>query len=459
MKKEEIALLLSEGEGYNLEFKESLSDTIAKDICAFANANGGKIFLGISDKGELKGIEITNKLKSQIQDYARNIVPSLTLQIESIDTILVITVPEGKCKPYSSSGRFYLRQGANSQQLDRDEVRDLFKDEGFLRFDELPNKKFEIKSDLSKPAFNIFIKKANISRLAPMDKILGSLQAYESGKMRNAGVLMFCKEILRFFPTAAIACTVYMGNDKYKILDRKEFGRDIVSNFEDAMSYIQSRLNTEYIIKGGRRTSWLELPEDAIREALLNAIAHKDYFVSSYVQVDIYLDRVEISNPGGIIGSLTVEDLYGTSVQRNPLLFGLMQRIELVEKSGSGLLRIRKEMKDYRLDSPVIKADKRWFRMIFLRPDLQNQSYEERVYGAAKNEPTNEPTNEPIKLTLIQKRILEEIKEAPYLTYEEIASILRKSRITVMRNIGVLKNKKLIKRIGPNKGGHWEVRG
>lgn len=282
MDKKELMMLLSEGEGFNIEFKESLSDSIAKDICAFANANGGKILLGIRDSGEIKGIRITNRLRSQIQDYARNIAPHITLHMESTGCIIVINVPEGKSKPYSAKGKFYMRQGANSQQLDRDEVRDLFKEEGFLRFDEIPNKEFKIKNDLMLPKFNNFLKKAGISPVAPKGQILQALLLLENNRMKNAGVLLFCDNVIRFFRTAFISCLVYQGKEKYKILDKQEFGSDIALNLENALKYLKEKLNTEYIIRTmGPRVEKLELPEEALREALVNAIAHRDYFFNS----------------------------------------------------------------------------------------------------------------------------------------------------------------------------------
>lgn len=101
-------------------------------MCAFANANGGRILIGISDDNRIKGIKITNALKSSIQDTARNIDPGLEVALESCDDILIIHVPEGEEKPYSANGKFYLRIGANTQQLKRDEIRKFFQQEGLV---------------------------------------------------------------------------------------------------------------------------------------------------------------------------------------------------------------------------------------------------------------------------------------------------------------------------------------
>lgn len=124
--------LIKTQEGYTLEFKESLNSSIGKEMCAFANASGGKIIVGVKDDGTITGYNLTNKDKSLIQDIARNMDPSLHLTVEKVSDVAIIYVPEGKEKPYTVNGHFYLRQGANSQQLRRDEIRSLFQKNKFI---------------------------------------------------------------------------------------------------------------------------------------------------------------------------------------------------------------------------------------------------------------------------------------------------------------------------------------
>ncbi len=115
--------LIKIGEGHNLEFKQGLNSSIGRDICAFANSFGGKILLGIKDDGDIQGIELSNSEKARIQDIARNMNPSPELNIKISGEIVVIDVPEGNKKPYSVNGHFFIRTGAVSQQLKRDEIR------------------------------------------------------------------------------------------------------------------------------------------------------------------------------------------------------------------------------------------------------------------------------------------------------------------------------------------------
>ncbi|MCD6590520.1 MAG: ATP-binding protein [Candidatus Aenigmarchaeota archaeon] len=117
MNRRELSELIETGEGYTLEFKESVSSSIGKDICAFANSSGGKIILGVTDKGEIKGYKISNRDRSRVQNIAKNMDPSVEVKIEQIGDLGVIFVPEGKNKPYFAGGHCYIRQGASSVLL------------------------------------------------------------------------------------------------------------------------------------------------------------------------------------------------------------------------------------------------------------------------------------------------------------------------------------------------------
>jgi len=453
MDKKELEFLLKEGEGYNLEFKESDSSDLAKEICAFANATGGKILLGVTDKGEIKGINITNRLKSQIIDIARNFDPKLEISVEEIGNVLVVNVQEGKNKPYSVNGKFFMRYGPNSQQLGRDEIRELFNKEGLIKFDVKPNPIFQIDKDLSQKAYDNFLRLSKISPILDKKKLLQNQSLLEDGQMKNAGVMLFCKKITGFLPNATIACILCQGDDKYKIIDQREFDGDLYSNYQNAFAYLKSKLNTEYIIRGGPREEKLELPEDALREAILNAIAHRDYFSPANIQINIFKNKVEITNPGGLIGNITVKDLFERSIPRNHLLFGLMQRLELVEKAGSGLVRIQRAMKEYKLSNAEIKADKNWFSITFKRPDLEKESYEQRIGGQIGGQKRWSEK----ELTERQIEVVQLLQANPTISRRELAKKLGINQSAVQKHLETLKEKGILKRVGGAKGGSWVV--
>ncbi len=443
--RKELKFIIDQGEGYNTEFKLSYTSNLAKEICAMANATGGKILIGVSDIGKIQPIRITNKLKSEIQTLVRNFDPGFNVIIEESDGVLIIDVPEGNEKPYSVGGKFYLRQGANSQQLSRNEIRDFFIQEGLIMFDDQANNDFDINKDIDKKVFENFRRMSHISKLMPEKDLLTNLNLIRDRKMKNAGVLLFSKEITKFFTQATINCVFFRGRDRYTILDRKEFSGDINTNYEGAFEFVQSKLNTEYIIKGGPRQEILELPEDALREAILNAIVHRDYFVKgANIQINVYSDRVEIINPGGLVKGITLKDLGKKSLSRNNLLFGLMQRMDLVEKSGSGFLRIRRALRKYKISDPIIETDEHWFTLTFPRPNLQKRTIQERFEGIENTQKSSE-------------KILGILRKQNRISAKEISKKLGISSRAIEKNIMKLKKEGFLKRIGPDKGGYWKI--
>ena len=191
MKKEELKLLREEGEGYLVEFKEKTAN-IDKEMVAFANGSGGKILLGISDNGNIKGIKITNKLKSQIQDIANNCEPAIKIMMEEFDDILVVHVRSGEDKPYSCSQGFYTRIGPNAQKMKRNQIIEYFQSEGKVRFDELINLSFDYKKDFDKDKFEKFLSIAGISKVLKTPAVLCNLGVAEKqeGKLifNNSGI-------------------------------------------------------------------------------------------------------------------------------------------------------------------------------------------------------------------------------------------------------------------------------
>jgi len=346
MNYEEIVDLVKTGEGYTIELKESLSNTIGKDICAFANSSGGRVVIGVEDKtGDIKGYKLTNSDRSKIQDIARNMSPTFNLRIEQIRDLVVIYVPEGKDKPYTVNGHFYMRYGANSQQLNRDEIRDLFQKENLISFE---RNTIDFKDrDFSEGAFTRFRKEARLDGDLSKEHILSNLNLLTNGKLNNCGVLFFSKGVKTYFPNATVACFLYADKEQTDIIDSKEFTGDFVTNLNEAYNYLLSKLNTAIIIDGLKHTTKLELPKEALREAIINAMIHRDYLYSSNIQIHISPELVEIVNPGKLM--FPEEDLGKRSAQRNPLLTDMVHRLGLVEKAGSGIKRMRKSMKEYNL--------------------------------------------------------------------------------------------------------------
>ena len=171
MDKKELDFILQEGEGLTIEFKERLAN-IDKEIIAFANASGGRIFVGINDEGKVAGVNINNELRSQIQNIARNCDPSIKIELKQFENILIIEVFEGRDKPYKCKEGFYMRMGANSQKMNRDEIMEFAITEGKIKFDSQINARFDFNKDFDKDKLNDYLKKANLSGYMAQEKIL-----------------------------------------------------------------------------------------------------------------------------------------------------------------------------------------------------------------------------------------------------------------------------------------------
>jgi ATP-dependent DNA helicase RecG len=212
----------------------------------------------------------------------------LIIDIESIENVLAVSVPEQNSKPYSFAGKFYLREGASSQQLGRDEIRNFFFREGLIHFDEMSCEHFTLDNHLTENAFKLFAQRAKIPLRLPPAQALTNLHLVRNKKMTNAGAWLLSDDIRNVSNSAHISCALFQGISKIHILDRKDFARDLYTNFQGVISYLQSKLNTEFIITGTGRDERLELPVDALREALVNALAHRDYRSTANVQVHIF---------------------------------------------------------------------------------------------------------------------------------------------------------------------------
>jgi ATP-dependent DNA helicase RecG len=357
MKQTDLDILLQEGEGSMLEYKESLSSSLARDLTAFANSSGGKVLLGVRDDGTVIGVRDSNKLRAQIQDIARNCDPPVKILIETVGKVTAITVRESESKPVQCREGFFWRQGAVTQKLSRDEIRDFFQSEGAIRFDLTVCPKFRYPEDFDRRKFDAWIKQSRITPRRRIDDVLVNIEVAErAGRrltFRNAGVLFFAKNINHFFPQAYITCLLAKGTDKVNILDRKDFAGGLVSDIEESLRFIERNTRTGYRIEKLRREDVPEYPMRALREAITNAIMHRDYFESgANVFVEIYDDRIEISNPGGLPKGLSKEELGTRSVRRNPLIADLLHRIALIEKAGTGIRRMREDARKHKCPEP-----------------------------------------------------------------------------------------------------------
>lgn len=367
----EIEEIIQGGEGYTIELKRSVNSDLAKEMVAFANSSGGRILIGIDDSGKIAGTKITNALRSHVQGIAHDCDPAINIELEVAGTVLIIHVPEGRNKPYRCTNGFYVRNGANSEKLSTSAIRDFFNEQGRIHFDEMPFPKVDYPAGLDKNAVKQFIALLDLAKPILPDHLLtniGVLNKKQSVPVLNgAGVLYFAQQPTRYIPQSAVTCVAYKDNTKVDIIDKKTFEFNLIDNIDESLAFLKRHLNLAFEIKSKRRVEKLEIPEVALREAVVNAVAHRDYSEKgATVMIEIFNDRLEISNPGGLPKGLDKKDFGKRTLARNPLLASLLNRVGYIEKLGTGIQRMRSALKSEDLPAPTFQFDY-FFTVIFKR--------------------------------------------------------------------------------------------
>lgn len=349
MTQHDLEGIIQAGERYQVEFKRNINSDISKEIVAFANSSGGQIFIGIEDDGMIHGVQVTNELRARIQSMARDCDPAIVVELEVFNNIIIIQVPEGKNKPYRCTNGFYIRSGASCSKLSTQEIVEFIQSEGKVRFEDLHSPSVSYPAILNEAAINRYL------RLA-------------------ASILPHC----------VVTCLLFKGNTKVHILDRKSFEFDLLTNIDEALMFVERHLNLAYEIKELRRKEILEIPEFVLREAIINAVAHRDYFErGANVQIDIFDNRVEISNPGGLPKGLKPENFGKHSVTRNSLIVSLLHRCNYVERAGTGIQRMREGMREASLLEPTFEFSG-FFTIILPRNKIVDKKPKDELEVGAK---------------------------------------------------------------------------
>jgi len=371
MNNRELKLILSEGETSKIEFKENIKN-IDKEIVAFANSSGGRIFLGVGDDNTIKGIKVTNELKSRIQDTANNCKPKIDINlsvVDGTDNVLIVDVSEGRNKPYMCKEGFFARIGPNSQKLSRDEILKIAIKEGRVRYDEEINTKFDFNNDFDEKGFLNFLEESGITANLPYENILVNMNLAEkkngSYYFKNAVPLFFSKNIRKFNTSAYTTCILFKGNTRSYIIDRKDFDGNLAEQVEDALNFVKKNTLLAYQIKDIVRKEIPQYPVDAVREGIVNAVMHRDYFeTGSNVFVYIYDDFIEIVNPGGLFG-ISRDQLGKICMRRNERIADLFKIRGLVEKAGTGIQRMKDAMRKDGLKELEIDVSENFFIATF----------------------------------------------------------------------------------------------
>ena len=452
---DKINILIKEGEGLTVEFKERYTPKIDRDIVAFANSKGGLLLLGVDDRGKVVGEKLTNRMKAEINAIARNCDPSIHIKkIRQAGKIVVVEVAEGDEKPYGSSSGFYRRLDAVTQKMTQREVRSIFRETDDMSFEDITCRDLSLK-DISLKKIKSFLHEANMSykiSKANLASFLTSLSIYRKDKINNAGALMFASKVEKFIPHAESIFASFKGTDKTNIYDRNDVRDDLLIQFSEAVAFLKKHLNVRSEIRGFDRFDIYEIPLDALREAVVNAIVHREYRITgTSIYVRIFDDRVEIENPGGLPDGITKRDFGKSSVRRNPIIADLFHRMGKVERMGSGIERMRDLMRKAGLKEPVFEMDA-FFRVTFYRDPRYSLKADSSEKVRATREKTRGKTREKTR-----EKIIQSLKANPEITMEGLAEIIGITSKGIEWQIKKLKEEGVVRRIGPAKGGHWEI--
>ena len=449
----EIKSLITSGEGYNVEFKKSIPNKvkeITEEICAFSNAAGGTILLGVDDNNSIQGILFSNAKRSALQNSINEITPTLHCNIYTITIdekeIVIIEVPSGLNKPYVLSGAIYVRQGPNSQKLTTvEEMRDFFQQADKIYYDEAPCKTIDITKDIPDTNINQFRELAGLGTTVSNEQVFNNLKLVtKEGFLKNGATLFFAENPEYFFEKAVIRCIVFDGIDKRYITDDKIITGTLYQQFLQTITWLKSKLNVRYDIEGNgaqpRKEIW-EIPETVFKEAIINALAHRDYYdKGARISVEVFNDRIEISNPGGLVSGIPKNEFGKRSLSRNPLIFGLFERIRMVEQVGSGISRMRDLMLENNLTPPEFNT-KGIFTVTFRRPFDFNKWVDKWVDNLTDN----------------RVNIIKAIHKNSKVSKRELEEIIGLSATAIDNNLEFLKEVQLIERMGSAKGGHWKI--
>lgn len=350
-------------ESERIEYKSQMIDDIYKEVIAFANTDGGVIYIGIDDKGNLVGIDDVDETYTRLTNGIRDaIAPDVTMFVRYVlqeNKVIQIEVGEGSYKPYylKSKGMkptgVYVRQGTSSVQASPDQIRRMIKDSDGDVFEEMRTVSQELSFDEAERTFKRY--KVDFSE----EKYIAlGLRNIHDDQYTNLAMILSdqCQH------TTKIAVFGDESNTSFK--DAKEFGGSIFKQLEDSYAYLSLCNRTAATFKGLERVELPDYPEEALREALLNALIHRDYSYSGSIIINVNDSCIEFISIGGLLPGLSADDIRsGISQPRNRKLAEIFHRLRLIESYGTGIRKIYALYKDH-VAQPRIEVTPNTFKLV-----------------------------------------------------------------------------------------------
>jgi len=330
------------GENLNTEFKRMYTEEIKKTVAAFANTSGGTLYVGIDDDGTVVGVDKPDDTLLQLANSIRSgVKPDVTLFVDlktekaGKAAVIVVTVQRGTSSPYYLAGKgirpegVYVRQGASSVPASESAILGMIKETDGEKYEETRS----LNQDLTFDETGRVFERENVAFEANQYKTL-RLQTTD-GVYTNLGLLLSDQSF------HSVKLAVFEGLEKEVFKDRREFSGSLLSQMEDAYAVLDMYNRTHAKVEGLYREDRRDYPESALREALLNALVHRDYAFSSSTLISVFDNRIEFVSIGGLPKGVSLDDiLLGLSVPRNENLANVFYRLRLIEAYGTGIPKI-----------------------------------------------------------------------------------------------------------------------
>lgn len=374
-------------ESQNIEWKENWKDDYLKWICGFANARGGKIIIGKNDKGEIIGLKNSKKLLEDIPNKVRDILGILVdvnfHKTEKGDFLEIIVLPQPF--PVNYKGQYHYRSGSTKQELRGAALDKFMLEKKGKKWDGVPVPNVSV-NDLKNATFEFFKKRAIISKRIDESiltenniDILENLRLIEKPYLKRASILLFHPDPEKFV-TGAFVKIGYFQSDT-ELVFQDEVNGNLFEQVEKTIEILFSKYIKAIIsYEGIHRVETYEYPKDAVREAILNALAHKDYSIGVPIQISVYEDKLMIWNGGQLPTDWTIENLKQkhSSIPYNPDISNAFFRAGYIEAWGRGTIKIIEQCKEYGLPNPEFENTGKDFWVVF-KKDIFNKEYLENL--------------------------------------------------------------------------------
>ncbi|WP_304264660.1 RNA-binding domain-containing protein [Phascolarctobacterium succinatutens] len=433
-----------------VELKSIVMDDIKKEIIAFANCDGGTVYVGVADDGKVLGVENADECALQISNMVRDAVkPDVTMFIhyETLEcdgkAVVAVNIQRGTNRPYYLAKKglrpegVYVRQGYSSVPATDTAIRQMIKETDGDSFENMRSINQALTFEATKKEFE----KRNVVFGQPQMQTLKIVSA--DGIYTNLGLLL-SEQCLH-----TIKAAVFEGINQNVFKDRREFSGSLMQQLNDVYDYIDFHNQTHATFRKLLRIDTRDYPEVAVREALLNTLVHRDYSFRASTLISIYDDRIEFVSIGGLLPGLELDDLMmGVSVCRNPHLANVFYRLQLIEAYGTGMKKIMGAYANA-LVQPKIKTTNNAFKII-----LPNVNFTPKAAEVHKDF----EKAADLALDSNEEKVLQFLREHRMITRKETQTLLEVSQSTAGRILKAMVDSGRIKQIGGSRTTRYELR-